>query len=411
MSQVRIYIPNLILRGVTRRSIHYKTYPSVISLDSKPLFDKSTNGNKLFQVLKANLASNKFRVSSTDSDLSKDINSTVTLPSTHSLITEEKAKINGPAPVARWRRTPTLWFRIIKGQMKVYRESIKGLYRIHKEYKSVSPAQYSSQEMLKNLETASLDGTITRKRYVEMYRRSEFWKLPRFVVMFFIFEELFLVMVYLWPKLGLKSALTVGAYKKITNSHVFSNELRNQMSGTVGIGKNTASISSPYDMDIVMLKNLLQQLPVNDVPNWKISVWKLFNIKPKIANLVSERHEYYVVDDWLLLRSLLDPAVDHLTISDRELVNLIAERQLYNKDEDLNQMVNDDTGRKILIWRMFLYWSFRFDKVDVLLPVPHGTFTNKWGVNNVSILNFPGTLADYGDKVKLFGREHLQYVQ
>ena len=411
MSHVPLGPSSMLLKLVARRSIHYKTYPSVISLDSKALFAKSTKDNKLYQLLKTNLEKNRFRVSSKDDELSKDVNSVVTLPGTHSVIAEERARINGSAPVARWRRTPTLWFRIIRSQMKIYRESIKGLYRIHKTYKHVDPKPYTSPEMLKSLEAESVDSTITRKKFVEMYRRSEFWKLPRFVLMFFIFEEMFLVMVYLWPKLGLKSALTVGAYNKITNSHVFNEDLRNQMSGTVGVGKNTASISSPYDMNITTLKSLLQQLPVNDVPKWKISVWKLFNIKPKIANLVSEKYEYYVVDDWLLLRSLLDPNVDHLTISDRELVNLIAERQLYNKGEDLNQMVNDATGRQVLIWRMFLYWSFRFDKVDVLAPLKNGSFTGKWGVNNVSILNFPGTLAEFGDKVEMFNKQHLEWVE
>lgn len=350
----------------------------------------------------------QIKVVETPSESDNDINSLTTLPGTQSIITIERNKINTTNNVPQWRRTPTLWFRIIREQMKIYRTAIKNAYRVHNQYKTTLSSTYLSSQLFKDLEFNVLDKNVTRKQFVEMYRKNEFWKLPRFLLMFFIFEEMFLVMVYLWPKLGLRSAVSVGAYKKITNSHVFSEDLRNKMSGTVGIGKNIRPISSPYDHDINTLKQLLVQLPTNDISKWKINIWKLFKVKSKLANIVADRCEYYIVDDWLLLKKIMGN--ETVSISKSEFVNLIAERQLYNKGEDLNAMVNDSVGLRILLWRLALYWSFRFDKVNIVSPTIKTCFTNKWGVNNVSILNFPGTLSNFGDEVQLFNKIHLDYI-
>jgi len=396
---------------LSRRCLHYKTYPSIFALDTKQTFQQSAKNNKLFHNFKQKLENGKILVTSDESKIDSDINSSDTLPRTYSVISLEKEKINNSnSIVPNWRKSPTLWFRIIKSQMKIYREAIKNSYKVHKKYRNQSSILYSNQQLLKDLEFNLLDEHITRTNFVEMYRKNEFWKLPRFLIMFFIFEELFLVMVYLWPKLGLRSALSVGAYKKITESHVLQENLQNKLCGTVGIGKNISSISSPYDLDIKTLKQLLNQLPTNEIPGWKISIWKTFNVKSKLANLVADKHEYYVVDDWLLLRKIMNSESGITTFSKPELVNLIAERQLYKKNEDLNAMVNDDVGQKILLWRLALYWSFRFDNVNILSPKQNSNFTNKWGVNNVSILNFPGTLAEFGDKVDIFDKSHLTYL-
>ncbi|SMN20551.1 similar to Saccharomyces cerevisiae YOR266W PNT1 Mitochondrial integral inner membrane protein involved in membrane insertion of C-terminus of Cox2p [Maudiozyma saulgeensis] len=397
-------------RIISKRCLHYKTYPSIFLLDTKQSFQQSAKKNKLYHNLKQKIENNQILVSSEVSKIDNDINSLNTLPRTRSVIALEREKINTNSIVPNWRKTPTLWFRIIRAQMKIYREAITNSYRIHKKYKNVSSILYSNPQLLKDLEFNSLDKRITRKSFVEMYRKNEFWKLPRFLIMFFIFEELFLVMVYLWPKLGLRSALSVGAYKKITESHLFRDDLQNKLCGTVGVGKNISSISSPYDLDISTLKRLLQQLPTNETPRWKLSIWKAFNLKSKIANLVANKHEYYVVDDWLLLKNIMREDSGTITFSKRELVNMIAERQLYKKNEDLNTMVNNDNGKKLLLWRMALYWSFRFDNVDILSPTQNSNFTNKWGVNNVSILNFPGTLSEFGDKVEIFDEPHLNYL-
>ena len=377
-------------------------------MDTKQTFLTTSKNNELFQKLSDKIKCNQIKIVDTPEEIDSDINSPTTLPGTRSIITIERNKINMTNNVPQWRKSPTLWFRIIKEQMKVYRTAIKNAYMIHKQYKPVPAVTYSSQQLFKDLEFNVLNKQVTRRQFVEIYRKNEFWKLPRFLLMFFIFEELFLVMVYLWPKLGLRSALSVGAYKKITNSHVFNDDLRNKVSGTIGIGKNVKPISSPYDLDINILKQLLVQLPTNEFANWKINIWKLFNVKSKLANVVADRCEYYIVDDWLLLKKLMNS--DTVSISKSELVNLIAERQLYNKGEDINAMVNDTTGLRILLWRLTLYWSFRFDKIDILSPTIKSNFTNKWGVNNVSILNFPGTLSNFGDKVELFNKNHLQYI-
>ena len=402
------YTNIIMFRLIARRSLHYKTYPSIFSLDTKQTFLATSKNNELFQKLSNKIKNNQIKIVANPDEIDTDINSLTTLPSTQSIITVERKKINTTNQVPQWRKSPTLWFRIIREQMKIYRTSIKNVYKIHKHYKTIPAAAYSSQQLFRDLEFNVLNKGITRKQFVEMYRKNEFWKLPRFLLMFFIFEELFLVMVYLWPKLGLRSALTVGAYKKITNSHVFNNDLRNKMCGTVGIGKNIKPISSPYDLDINILKQLLVQLPTNEFANWKLNIWKLFKVKSKLANIVADRCEYYIVDDWLLLKKVMGN--DTVSISKSELVNLIAERQLYNKGEDLNAMVNDSTGLQILIWRLALYWGFRFDKVDITSPTLRSNFTNKWGVNNVSILNFPGTLSNFGDEVQLFNTSHLNYI-
>lgn len=398
------------LRLTLRRNLHYKTYPSIINLDSKEIFQQSIKNNELYQTLREKVDTNKIQFTADLTKINPSLNSLVTLSDTVSPITVERDHLDDFNVVPVWRRTPTLWYRIIKRLMKTYKEGVKGIYGIHKEYKSVSPVSYSNQELLKDLEQESLSSDVTRKRFVEMYRRNEFWKLPGFALMFFMFEELALLMVYIWPKLGLKSCLTVGAYKKITDKHVFRESLRNKMCGTVDIGKDTTSISSPYDLEIRTLQELLVQLPVNDIGNWKLSTWKLFSIKPKLANAVANKHQYFIVDDWLLLRNIMIDSEDSV-ISYNELVNMIAERQLYKKGEDLNKMVNDDIGRKILITRMILYWSFRFDGVNILKPQQKGGFTDKWGVNNISILNFPGTLSEHGDKVELFDNTHLNFIK
>ena len=119
-----------------------------------------------------------------------------------------------------------------------------------------------------------------------------------------------------------------------------------------------------------------------------------------------------IVDDWLTLKRIIEQLSsqqsESINISYNELVNYIIERQLYYPNEDLNLMVNDSTDRKVLINRLLCYWSFRFDGIDI----KNGTmnFTDKWGVDNINLFNYTGTVDKKGDlQFSLIKREHIDY--
>lgn len=126
------------------------------------------------------------------------------------------------------------------------------------------------------------------------------------------------------------------------------------------------------------------------ISKWKLKIYDTMNIRKNPSETLMRIHQYLFIDDWFLLKDIMD---DNPTLlSRKELVNCIFERQLFSADEDLNKMVNEEEGRRLLIWRLFAYWSFRFDGT---VTVGGGQlFVEKWGVNNVAILNYSGLVGN-----------------
>ena len=411
-----------------RRSINYQTLPDVINLQSKQKFQQTTRDNSLFQTLRNQVLNGKLQLTANQDEATPEICSPSTLPPTVSAITTER-QIMASSPVASWRYGPTLWYRIAKRVVHIQKDGFKAIYGIHRKYRKGKESSNSNSnsnngylftlsdaripyntnaEILRSLETRSLQ--MTRREFVELHRRLEFTKLPYAAALFYLLGEFFLLMAYVWPRLSLRSCWTVGMYKRWSERHSFD----------VDLGEKFASesfpleaLSSPYGLELKDLGTLLRTSSVNVIPTWQILTWQTLGIKWRLAEAVADIYQFLVIDDWLLLRGILGTREQQqqnlcnpVKLSYNELVDMIMERQLYHSREDLNEMVNDEVGRQVLLWRLVCYLAFRFNGVDVTADgLNTRTFTDKWGVNNISIFNFPGT---YDNGVVLVDKKHLE---
>ena len=121
---------------------------------------------------------------------------------------------------------------------------------------------------------------------------------------------------------------------------------------------------------------------------WKLYIYKKLKLQKLLCDELEKIYQYFLIDDWLLLQGILktEGGTAKVVLSDKELVNCVLERKLYRKDEDLNKMVNDTSGQNILLKRLFLYWSLRYD--DTISFNGEHTFSEKWGVDNISLLKY-----------------------
>ncbi|CDO93063.1 unnamed protein product [Kluyveromyces dobzhanskii CBS 2104] len=106
---------------------------------------------------------------------------------------------------------------------------------------------------------------------------------------------------------------------------------------------------------------------------------------------IVETNQKIHIDDWLLLREFLRGEDVTVIISDRELVDAVCKRQLYEKGENLNRMVEDKDGQEILKLRLLFYLSFKFDGTISAHDLNGKLVTEKWGVDNMAVFNFCGS--------------------
>lgn len=411
-----------------RRSINYQTLPDVINLQSKQKFQQTTRDNTLFQTLREQILKGKLQLTANQDEATPQICSPSTLPPTVSAITAER-QLMASSPVASWRYGPTLWYRIAKRVVNIHKDGFKAIYGIHRQYRrgkggnsdnsnnnghrftlSDSHIPYNTNAaILQSLETSSLQ--MTRREFVELHRRLEFTKLPYAAALFYLLGEFFLLMAYVWPRLSLRSCWTVGMYKRWSERHSFDVDLGEKFASE---SVQLETLSSPYGLELKDLGTLLRTSSVNVIPTWQILTWQVLGIKWRLAEAVADIYQFLVIDDWLLLRGILGTgeqqqgtSCNPVRLSYNELVDMIMERQLYHSGEDLNGMVNDEVGRQVLLWRLVCYLAFRFNGVDITSDgFNNRSFTDKWGVNNISVFNFPGT---YDNGVVLVDKKHLEF--
>ncbi|QLQ81395.1 hypothetical protein HG537_0F01560 [Torulaspora globosa] len=376
---------NVAWKSVQYSTQAYQQFP--VSLTSMEVAREGIMANKLVKKLGSKLKNGELQLVKLADD---GINSDRSLPMTEFPKKRIFIEVDNDNDIGIWRKSIVKWFRLGVHMMKYYKYGLQNTYRVAKDTKcliadkdldSKSPLATQMVKLIEfneiqlRLNKACNGLPLTRKEFVEYYRRDQVWKIPMFFLIALALEEFTAVLCYFFPKVAPHNCLTPGGYLKISRSHAKITDFT-----------DPAKYKSPYNLAKKPLFQILRTSPVIRTSSWRLRVYELIDNKRQPCETLAQIHQYLFVDDWLLLKSILNGK--DIRLSYRELVNCIWERQLYSKDEDLNKMVNDDMGRRILIWRLILYWSFRFDKTVTVGG--DQLFSEKWGVNNVSILNYTG---------------------
>lgn len=361
-------------------------------------FQHSISSNTTLERLKTAYQSGSFRVTGKDELLTLELNSTRSLP----MVSFPKDKIFDEVThdhkVGAWRKPATKWFRLGKAVLKIYVTGIRNNWHVYRDTRNISHQFASSKTALvssfyrdlhnQQIEhringTSSVQLPLNRREFQEYYRRKEFLKVPAFLVLAIIFEEFLPIICYALPSIVPWNCLTPGAFKKLSEIRIQSKKSLPWISSN---GLQPA-YTSPYAMPLKAVTNLLTSFRL--VSKWKAVLFNWSGNKAIPCNMITEFHQYVVLDDWYLLSHILSS--DASVLSDKELVGIILERQLYNSGEDLNALVREESGKHLLIWRLFIYWSYRYH--GTLSTGGTKTFSEMWGVNNLGNLNMPGSNA------------------
>ncbi|CCE89992.1 Pnt1p TDEL_0A06600 [Torulaspora delbrueckii] len=382
-------------RGATIKLLRYSTQAHKAALiDGTDALEERLRSNELLKNLKCKYQDNQFQVVEDGDEGSQHLNCDKSLPMTVFPKQEIFDKVMRDNKVSQWRKPLTQWFRLGVHMMKYYKDGLRDTYRVAKDTRNLvekcelDPKTPLVTQLCKLIEFNEIatrqkkDATalpLTRKQSVMYHRRAQVWKLPTFFILALIFEEFTAVVCYVFPKLAPHNCLTPGAYQKVCRTH--TNDVTSW---------NPIKYQSPYTISKSSLFHILRRTPVAHISKWKLKIYDTMNIRKNPSETLMRIHQYLFIDDWFLLKDIMD---DNPTLlSRKELVNCIFERQLFSADEDLNKMVNEEEGRRLLIWRLFAYWSFRFDGT---VTVGGGQlFVEKWGVNNVAILNYSGLVGN-----------------
>lgn len=411
--------------SISRRTLRSNSKTPFI-LSSKNDFQESTKSNTLYAFLNQLIKTQKLqfvpdplvnstkivRLITSQKDIKDDydrcLNSPETLPLTYKLKNQEDV-----SKISRWRKWPTLGFRVGKKLLFLYRESIKTSWILWKQHKNVDVHEVFRQLELNNLK--QMFPQLSRKKFVhDVLRFREIYKLPKFLLCLLLFEELTFLLIYLRPQLALYRCLGSGAFyklsKKYSKDDYICKILLNQSTSKQNLQREP--YNTVYSLTNKDKVRFLQNLIINKQPCWKLKIWEYFNQTNKLSNEINTLLKYLIIDDWLTLKRIIESQnsqqVASINISYNELVNYIMERQLYYANEDLNLMVNDPIDRQVLINRLICYWSFKFDGINIKNGVID--FTNKWGVDNINLFYYTGTVNKRDDdKFILIKREHINY--
>lgn len=364
-----------------------------ISVETSNAFQDSLHANTLLSQLRDAYLSQRLKIQ--DEDPSEALNSLNSLPMTSLPKQGIFTQVSEDAKVGQWRKGIVKWFRLGLYMLKYYKNGVKNTYLLARKTRPLLK-HYDSQnplvtDLYKKVEFNEIEHRLTKKgqdkpiellplsrrQLVECYRQKEIWKLPAFFLLAVVFEEFTAVICYLWPKMAPHNCLTPGGFAKISRTHA------NNHVGKLG---NVPSYKSPYTLPEDEVDAKLKSLAVEETPYWKLKLYRIMNNKTIPRETLMRTHQYLFVDDWLLLQHILHQPTSTLTVA--ELVDCIWLRQLYYQYEDINAIANDPRGQRVLVWRLLIYWAFRFDKTvscggDAL-------FAERWGVNNVAILNYSG---------------------
>ncbi|SCV05856.1 LANO_0H16688g1_1 [Lachancea nothofagi CBS 11611] len=379
---------------------HYSTNkiagPSLISLSSSKSYKESLSANSTLAQLVEAYRSGNLRVAEDVQGNSAEINSNRSLPMTLFPKVQVFSDVMSDPKVGDWRKPMTKWFRLGKTVLKMYLNGIRDTWNVHKESRETLDKFAKHQPLVTQLyrdlefreiesrikSTGPVQLAITRKEFQEVHRRKEFWKLPSFFVLFILFEEALPFICYFIPSIVPWNCLTPGAFKKLSEVRISSQKFLPCKSSETP----APDYVSPYAMPLTNVTELLRSFKL--LPRWKSIIYNWFDNKVEPCESLAQFHQYLVLDDWFLLQSMLSKE-KQTTLTEKELINAILERQLYEPGENLNSLAREEAGRKVLLWRLFIYWAFRFQ--DTIVAGGSKTFSEVWGVNNVGILNFPGS--------------------
>lgn len=411
-------LPHLMLS--INRWCGVRTYSSthrLIKFTTRQALWDSCNENITLSKLRNAYLTGKFQIvpSVEGSECTPELNSNRSLPIVKFPKDQIFLEVTNDPKIGNWRKPVVKLFRLGKAIFKLYNQGLKNTWHVYKDTKQLAK-QYQESDLVtpffkaiefKEIESRLLKDNseislpVNRKQFQELQRRSEFWKIPGFVVLLIALEEFITVFCYIFPSITPWNCLIPSVFKKISDSQAVHRNSEKSVSSIRGDeNRGVPKYRSPYTLLYDELHRFV--LTRNLIPRWKMFIYKLANNRTIPSESITRLHQYLFVDDWLLSRHVLSR--DTVTkLSDRELVNTVLERQLYYRGEDLNSMVQNDLGKNVLVWRLIIYWSFRLDGTisanvgeEELKDFP--LFSEKWGVNNVGILNFAGSEALVTDK-------------
>ncbi|SCU78426.1 LAMI_0A04588g1_1 [Lachancea mirantina] len=373
-------------------SVSQQATRRLINFETSDLFAQSCRDNECLSQL-----ANIIRKTQSDkiSDLkplkSSTINSDRSLPIPVFPRQEIFDQVDQDVAVQQWRKFPTKWFRFGKFVIKNYTSSLRnmwGLFKdtrvIHKEYRDFNKLVMSTS---KTIEFAEIEAKVTKSplkslqltriQFQEYRRRGEFYKVPSFLLILLLFEEFTPALCYVFPSLVPWNCLTPSAYKKLSSKGANVN-LHGDLT-------KSNEYLSPYNVPIDKAVEFLANKRV--LSRWQTVFYRIAGNNDKIYEALAQYNQYLLVDDWLLLTHIFEAGT--IDLSNRELINAIFERQLYNASEDLGTMIVNEQSRKTFLYRLMFYLAFRYN--STLRAGGDKQFTEAWGVNNIAILNIPGT--------------------
>ncbi|AEY96393.1 FADR173Wp [Eremothecium gossypii FDAG1] len=330
----------------------------------------------------------KIKITSSEAEAASDFNSTRSLPVTIFPRQQIAREVEQDSKIGRWRKPAVKLWRLGTAMLRNYRIGFSNTYRVFWDTRRL-PEKLDTDlfRAIEYMEMAaraahtpvSLPQLGYERRQVQEWRRREqFWKLPLFGVLVLVFEELVVGLVYLWPGLCPWNCLLPNAYQRVSDR-------RTERLAVPVEPTRAQQYCSVYGIPRDALLQYLRTFGL--ISHFQQLVYRLSgNVYIPVERL-QRWQQYLFVDNWMILRSLLETEKT-LAISDRELVNIIFERQLFEKGENLNSLVHDDSGRMLLLQRLLTYLSWQFS--GTVTVGGDKLYSEKWGANNISVMNFPG---------------------
>ncbi|CAG58208.1 uncharacterized protein GVI51_C02673 [Nakaseomyces glabratus] len=357
----------------------------------------TVQANRLFELYK----NGKLQVVTSHTKIQDDFNSTRSLPMVEFPKNRIFTEVENDTKVGNWRKPITKYYRLGISLLKFYRDGIQNTYAVYRDsrrflkgfgsqnYKDAIPSMLriiESQELqLKRnvLTNNTNDLAFKRADLVEMMRRNEIYKLPNFFIICLVFEELTAVLCYFFPQVAPRNCMTPGGYFKISNKKIeqFKKLTREVIT-------DSEQYLPPYALSNSQIYGIIKnsEMPIS---RGKLYLRNMFNIKDKLIQDLTIWYQYIYIDDWYLVTTLLKGK--ELRLDRSELVNCIYERKLYQKGENLNEMMLSKEGTDTLVRRLIDYWSYRFG--NTIIIDGKLTFNEKWGITNLKSMLPENTLT------------------
>ncbi|AMD18589.1 HBL313Cp [Eremothecium sinecaudum] len=361
-----------------------------IIVDSISSLNSSKSANKLFGRLSSARLINRIRIEPLIEKSDTDFNSPRSLPTTlfpRKSISEE---VSNDPKTAAWLKPVKIWWKIGKFLLHNYRAGFTNTYRVFRDTRTLPTdletqlfrkIEYHEIESRLNTTALPLDIGISRRQLQEWKRRNMIWKLPTFGLLVLLLEELAIVFIHFWPNFSPWNCLIPSVYKKVSDRRAERLKVSSSITGEDLNYKSVFAIPHKEALQYAARMGL--------VPVWKSLIYTWSGNTKFSAEILRKWHQYLFVDNWFILRELFSAENRDVVINDRELVNMILERQLFTKGEDLNAMVQSNDGQLVMLMRLIIYLSWQFNNT-VTVGGPK-LYNEKWGVNNVGIMNFPGS--------------------